>query len=211
VSGDIDLRPITCATADGQTLHGDIASPDSPLAADAIAHPHPLMGGDRHNPVIDTLSRTLIRARVAVVRLDFRGVGRSTGLHDRGVAERYDMLAALDAVVEAAPDTTLFALGYSFGGDVALSVDHPDLAGWVAVAPPLRALADPAPAGHDERPTTIISPAHDQFCAPEIARRATSAWTRTTVVSIPSADHFLAGRLGALAGLVLEAITPDGR
>jgi alpha/beta superfamily hydrolase len=211
MSGDIrPPRPIEVQTSDGCTLHGDLAVPAEPLGAVSVLHPHPRMGGDRHNAVVDALFRALPRAGFAVLRLDFRGVGRSTGAYDGGVGERLDGRAALDALAHEASGLPLWSAGYSFGGDVALSIDHEELAGWVAVAPPLAVLADEPPAARAGRPTVLVVPAHDQFGPPDAARRATEGWHDTTVVEVPMADHFLAGRLDTTVGLVLGALTSSG-
>lgn len=204
--GDIDNQPFTVTTSDGETLHGDLTVPTSPVGAAAVAHPHPLMGGDRHNPVVEALVRSLASAGLVVARFDFRGVGRSTGVHDRGRAERLDMAAALHEVRAMSPNGPMLAVGYSFGADVALSVDQPDVAARIAVAPPLSNLSDPCPAAIEAAPTTILSPAHDQFCPPDLARERTAGWASSTVIEVPGADHFLAGRLGVLADQVLEAL-----
>ena len=208
MADDIDISPVELATGDGLTLHGDIATLTNTRAAAIVCHPHPQMGGDRHNPVVDTLFETLPRHGIATLRFDFRGVGRSTGIYGEGIGERQDADAALAWLAAHHPDLPLWSMGYSFGGDVALSVDHPDLAGWVAVAPPLRVLADDLPAATAGRPATLVVPAHDQFSPPERARAATADWADTDVVEVPMGDHFLAGCLATVADLVAAAIGP---
>ena len=44
-----------------------------------ISHPHPLMGGEMGNPVVEILSETLNACGISTLRFNFRGVGRSTG------------------------------------------------------------------------------------------------------------------------------------
>ena len=206
----IEQREIRTTTADGCVLHGDLAIPHAPVAAASILHPHPRMGGDRHNSVVDALFRALPTHGVAALRIDFRGVGRSTGTYDGGVGEREDAGAALRALADELPSVPLWSIGYSFGGDVALSVDHQGLAGWIAVAAPLAVVADSPPSATAGRPTTLVVPAHDQFNPVDQARAATVAWADTRVVDIPMADHFLAGRLDAMVEAVIAALRPDG-
>ncbi|MDZ7677180.1 MAG: alpha/beta hydrolase [Acidimicrobiales bacterium] len=208
MSDDIDIGPIEIVTDDGLTLHGDLVVPPGTGAVAVVCHPHPRMGGDRHNTVVDAVFRGLAVTGVAVVRFDFRGVGRSEGTFGSGVDERLDASAALGTAAALAPGTPLWSIGYSFGGDVALSSDHPDLTGWVAIAAPLSVIADDPAAATDDRPTTLVVPAHDQFRPPAAARDASAGWGATTVVEIDMADHFLTGRLAAAVDAVVEAVTP---
>ncbi|MFP3906974.1 MAG: alpha/beta hydrolase [Acidimicrobiales bacterium] len=211
MSDDIDTRPIELVTDDGVTLGGDLAVPADVTAAAVVCHPHPQMGGDRHNAVVDAIFRGLAAAGVAVVRFDFRGVGRSQGTYGSGVGERLDTSAALGAAAGLAPGAPLWSIGYSFGGDVALSTDHPNLTGWVAIAAPLSVIAEEPPAATDHRPTTLVVPVHDQYRPPAAASDATAEWSATAVVEIDMADHFLAGRLSAVVDAVVQVVTPDGR
>jgi uncharacterized protein len=197
---------LTLTTGDGNTLDAEVITVPGALGAAVVCHPHPQMGGDRHNPVVDALFRALPRHEITTLRFDFRGVGRSTGAYADGIGERQDAEAALTWLAEHHPGMPLWSVGYSFGGDVALSVDHPALAGWVAVAPPLRVLADDPPASTSGRPTTLVVPAHDQFSPPERTRAETAAWHDTSIVEVPMGDHFLAGRLDTVADLVLAAL-----
>lgn len=208
MADDIVERPVHLPTSDGLTIHGELAVPSPINAAAIICHPHPQMGGDRRNPLVNSLFRALPAAGVAALRFDFRGVGRSEGTFGGGIDERHDAVGALELVAGEVPDVPLWGVGYSFGADVALSVDHPRLAGWVAVAPPLRVLASPAPAAAAGRATTLVVPAHDQFCPPERAQAETSDWSDTTIVEVSMGDHFLAGRMQVVSDLVIEALTP---
>jgi uncharacterized protein len=202
-------RSLTLTTSDGNTLDAEVIEVADAVGAAVICHPHPRMGGDRHNPVVDALFRALPRSRITTLRFDFRGVGRSTGSYGEGIGERHDATAGLSWFAEHRSGLPLWSMGYSFGGDVAISVDHPDLAGWVAVAPPLRVLVDDPPASTRGRPTTLVVPAHDQFCPPQRARTDTADWGDTDVVEVPMGDHFLAGRLEVTARMVVEALGLD--
>ena len=190
------VRPITLTTADGCSLEGDLAMPtDAVRGCAVVCHPHPLYGGDRHNPVVDARVRALSAVGVAALRFDFRGVGRSTGRHGLGVDERLDVLAALDAldVAEFPASIPRFLLGYSFGAAVALGVLDARVRAWVGVAAPL-AMVDAA-AGADGRPRLLLVPEYDQYCDPDKARVTTDGWAQTTIEVVPQADHFLGGRV----------------
>ncbi|ALS60126.1 alpha/beta hydrolase [Pandoraea norimbergensis] len=82
-----------------------------------VAHPHPLFGGTLDNKVAQTLARAFVQLGYAVVRPNFRGVGKSEGEHDKGIGERDDLLAVIDWMRQQPGwDTPPLALaGFSFG------------------------------------------------------------------------------------------------
>jgi uncharacterized protein len=197
----VPAETVTLETLDGLTLVAELAVPRSPWAAAVVTHPHPLYGGDMHNPVVEALFRALHDAGVAAVRFDFRGTGSSEGRHDGGELERLDVVAALDVAAPFAFDGPLVVCGYSFGAAVALDVTDPRVAGWAAVAPPL-GRAGRSLAGPDHRPKLVLVPEHDQFTPPPAMRLATETWRSTTIEVLSMADHFLAGRTRAAADAV---------
>jgi alpha/beta superfamily hydrolase len=194
-------------TADGVSIElaWSIATPAR--AAGVVTHPHPLMGGVMHNPVPAGVARGLAGAGVTAVRLGFRGSGGSGGEHGGGEPERADVEAAIDALAEVADGVPLVGVGYSFGADVLLALDDARLAGVVAIAPPLRFLpAALLAAPRDERPTLVLSPAHDQFCDPDQAAVTVEGWPSTTVEPIAGCDHFLAGGVQRVVDRVLAFV-----
>src|SRR5882724_4007744 len=68
-----------------------------------VLHPHPLGGGTMHNKVAYRAASALNEAGLVTLRINFRGVGQSTGTHDEGIGEREDVLAALDYISEEYP------------------------------------------------------------------------------------------------------------
>ncbi len=199
------IESVTLHTADGVALDGDQhLVPGAHLAA-VLCHPHPLYGGDRRSNVVEALFTALPAAGISVVRFDFRGAGRSEGTHDGKGLERLDVIAALDHLADCAPGAALVLCGYSFGAMVCSTVDDPRPAASVLIACP--ALPQ-ATCGHDARPKLVLVPQHDQFCTPDQARPQVAGWLSTTVVEIPSADHFLGGRTGKVA-LEVEAWLAD--
>ena len=83
----MSIETVTLTTIDGVDIAADIApaAVEVPVrGAVVLAHPHPLHGGDRHNPIIDRLFRTLPSIGLHTLRLDFRGGGESGGVrHQR--------------------------------------------------------------------------------------------------------------------------------
>ena len=147
------------------------------------------MGGDRFNHVIDAIYRALPPVGVSTARFD---VSSSDPLQAQA-----DTLTVISAI--AAPNVVL--VGYSFGADVILSINDARVAGWFAVAPPLR-LGDFAAVGTDARPKHLLVPERDQFSPPPRVRELTAGWANTTVESLADADHFLNGQATAVADRV---------
>lgn len=92
-----------------------------------VLHPHPLYGGTMHNPVVFHCARALHEAGFETLRINFRGVGESTGTHDRGVGEVDDAREALDFLLAQQPEAReVIVAGFSFGSAVALRLGCSD-------------------------------------------------------------------------------------
>ena len=186
---------------------GDV--PEGAIAAVVLAHPHPLYGGSMRGGAPAFLFDALPRDGIAALRFNFRGVEGSTGSHDRGVAERLDLVAAIDALASRASSIPLAVCGWSFGGDVSLCVDDERVAGWIPIAPPLAVVPveEMAAVAHDSRPKLLLVPQHDQYSSPERTRDVTKAWTATEVEVLSMTDHFLGGALADVADAVRSFVT----
>src|SRR5438132_7653022 len=87
-----------------------------------VLHPHPLGGGTMHNKVLFRAAAALNDAGLIALRINFRGVGQSTGTHDEGYGERDDARAGLDYLAENYPHQEITLCGFSFGARVGLEV-----------------------------------------------------------------------------------------
>lgn len=170
------------------------APPDAPVAV-LVLHPHPDMGGDRFNPVVDGVFRSAVGRGWAAARFDF-----STS--DLSVATR----EAESALGPLPAELPVVVVGYSFGAVIAARLDDPRVEAWALVAPPFgpRFPVADLPAGADNRPKLLLAPAHDQFCPPDAAVAATADWVTTTVEPVASADHLLSGFVDQVANRVLD-------
>jgi hypothetical protein len=206
----MQFSTLTIRTPDGLALRGDLAVPDACVGAAVVCHPHPLYGGNRHNPVVTALVQAFHGCGLATVHFDFRGVGESEGTHGEGVAERLDAQAALDVAAEHAGGGALVMSGYSFGSMVALDVVDPRITAWVAVAPPLGMMPNVPASSTDPRPKQLLVPEHDQYSAPDATRGRSSDWVATELAVIPMADHFLAGRTAVVGELTAAFVSGLG-
>src|SRR5207253_6659806 len=91
-----------------------------------VLHPHPLGGGTMHNKVVFRAAAALNDAGLLVLRINFRGVGQSTGTHDEGYGERDDVRAGLDYLTTNYPDQPITVCGFSFGARAGLEVGIED-------------------------------------------------------------------------------------
>ena len=91
-----------------------------------VLHPHPLFGGTMHNKVVFRAASALNDAGLIVLRINFRGVGQSTGEHDEGRGEREDVRASLAYLAENYPSQQITLCGFSFGARVGLDVGMTD-------------------------------------------------------------------------------------
>lgn len=180
-------------TADGQRLAADLATPadgpaDGASGGVVVCHPHPQYGGDRFNPVVDAVFRHLPTIGFTTLRFDFQSE------FDGGVGERFDVIAALDALADRT-DGPLRVVGYSFGAAVALATVDERITGVVAIAPPLAMFAVDPPSV----PVLVLTPQHDQFTPPAAAADATAGWPDVELRTVESVDHFLVGRASHVA------------
>ena len=113
--------------------------PGAARAACVFAHPHPQFGGTMHTKAVYQGAKGLARIGCAVLRFNFRGVGRSEGTFDQGEGEKEDFRAALDYMAARYPGVPLWAAGFSFGAWVALEVgaDDPRVSVLIGIAPPV--------------------------------------------------------------------------
>jgi uncharacterized protein len=109
-----------------------------PRAAVVFAHPLPTHGGTMHTKVVYQGAKGLVRAGCAVLRFNFRGVGRSEGSFTGGEGEKADFRAALDYMTAKYRGRPLWAAGFSFGAYVALDVGATDdrVSLLIGIAPP---------------------------------------------------------------------------
>ena len=162
--------------------------PDGAAAIAVLLHPHPDMGGNRFNHVVESLYRGLPAAGIGALRFDF-----SSSDMDVAVAEAR-------AAIDAAPTGRLVLVGYSFGTMVASRIVDERVVGWFLVAPPIDQV-DPA-IGDDPRPKALATPEHD-FSPPAHVADVTAGWTATERHVVPGTDHFLAG---AMPGVVDQVV-----
>ncbi|HEX9543687.1 MAG TPA: alpha/beta fold hydrolase [Pyrinomonadaceae bacterium] len=108
-------------------LEAIVKQPRTPAKGIALVlHPHPLGGGTMHNKVVFRAASALNDAGLTALRINFRGVGQSTGEHDEGRGELEDVRAVLSYLAQEFPDQPITLCGFSFGARVGLEVGMSD-------------------------------------------------------------------------------------
>ena len=186
-----------------------------PRAAALVLHPHPLHGGTMHNKVVFRAARALNEAGAVALRLNFRGVGASTGTHDHARGEQEDARAGLNYLTEHYPRLPLLLAGFSFGARVGLEVGVTDarVAALVGIGTPVNM----PERGYDfsflracRKPLLLVHGEHDEFGDVATLRALAAelpAETRVQVVVIPGAGHFFDQQLDELVRAIREWTT----
>jgi uncharacterized protein len=170
-----------------------------------VLHPHPLYGGTMHNKVVFQTAKALEDAGFETLRVNFRGVGASTGVHDHGRGEVEDARAALDYLLAHQPRAReVVAAGFSFGAAVAIRCGCGDarVHRIVAIGTPAASIDAPFFA-HCQVPIAFIHGERDQL-AP--LRKLVGLVGVDRVQVIPGADHFFEDALVELRSQVLVAV-----
>lgn len=110
---------------------------NAPIAL--ILHPHPQFGGTMNNQITYQLFYMFAKRGFAVLRFNFRGVGRSQGEYDQGIGELSDAASALDYLQALNPNSKhCWVAGFSFGAWIGMQLlmRRPEITGFVSVAPP---------------------------------------------------------------------------
>ena len=158
-----------------------------------LLHPHPQFGGNRFHPFVEGLFRRLPEIAVSAIRFDFSSAELSTAGEEA--------VAAMDEGAARWPQLPVILAGYSFGAGIASSIGDERIAGWYLLAPPSEMLSA-SNIGNDPRPKAIVVPEHDQFSAPATVAQVVAGWEKTTITTVPNADHFL----GAVQPIVDSAL-----
>jgi len=196
--------PQTVPVTSHLSLQAALAMPSGARAGVVVCHPHPLYGGDMDNPVVMAVARACVRAGLATLRFNFRGVGDSGGSWDEGLGEQDDVRAALTHLRLLLPgDARLALAGYSFGSMMAAAIagEGRPLGGLALVAPPLGmrplgSMSGPAVDG----PLLIVAGSADQYCPPDALAALGQTLPKATVTVLDGVNHFFFGGLDRLAG-----------
>ena len=177
----------------------------TPRGIALVAHPHPLYGGTADNKVAQTLARAFVALGYAAVRMNFRGVGKSEGVHDNGLGETDDMETLLTHMQQQYPNLPLALCGFSFGTFVQAQLQQRLIKQGRAAE---RLVLVGSAAGKWAMPTvpsnTILIHGEQDDTIP---LSDVLNWARPQdlpVIVIPGADHFFHRKLQHIKNFVVE-------
>jgi alpha/beta superfamily hydrolase len=184
---------------------------NAPIAL--LLHPHPQHGGTMNNKVVYTLFHAFLHCGFSALRFNFRGVGRSQGHFDRGEGELADAASALDWLQAAHPNARACWIGgFSFGAWIGMQLlmRRPDIASFVAVAPPANmfdfSFLAPCPSSG-----LILQGDQDQIVPLEAMQKLVAKLKHQRDITIDyrivkGADHFFQNRLEELGQIVEDYV-----
>ena len=120
---------------EGRYYHS--STPNAPLAL--LLHPSPEHGGTMNNKITYSMFQMMKQRGFSVLRFNFRGVGKSQGVFDRGEGELSDAASALDWMQDLNPNAPyVWVGGFSFGAWIGMQLlmRRPEIEGFISVAPP---------------------------------------------------------------------------
>lgn len=171
-----------------------------------VLHPHPLGGGTMHNKVVFRAAAALNDAGLITLRVNFRGVGQSTGTHDEGYGEQDDVRVGINYLGENYPGHEITLCGFSFGARVGLEVSIADerVVRLIAIGTPLNKY-DFSFLERCRKPILFVHGEHDEYgdvnrLRELVARLASHAPTELRVVK--GAGHFFDDQLDELKRVI---------
>jgi len=199
------------ATSDGLTLEGAWSAPAAPPAGVVVlCHPDPRQRGTMAAPLIKSLAASMSEAGLAVLRFNFRGVGRSEGAVGDGAAEVADVAAAVAVATASHPLLPIGIAGWSFGAVVALrwqAQTGSDLP-YAGIAPPVwlpdeRGRLLPEPAELESADRLFVIGDRDQFTSVDDLRAYANSIGAVLKV-LAGSDHFFFFREGVVGKALVE-------
>ena len=145
----------------------------------------------------------------AVLRFNFRGVGRSQGFWDGGPGELADAASALDWLQIVKPDSkTCWIVGVSFGTWIAMQLlmRRPEIDGFICVAPPANlydfSFLAPCPSSglmaNGEKDRVVPSASVAELAAKTKVQKG----VKIEHAIVPEANHFFQDRIEDLMKVV---------
>ena len=178
-----------------------------------VLHPNPLQGGTMNNRVTVALYNAFVESGFSAIRFNFRGVGKSEGVHDKGEGELTDTAAVLDWIQSINQgQRKLWVAGFSFGALIGMQLlmRRPEISGFVSVCPPANlydfSFLAPCPVSG-----MIINGANDIICPLENVDKLVEKLNSQRGISIdyrviPDCDHSFKDHMETIKDCIKEYV-----
>jgi len=193
---------VKLTTEDGLNLVAELATPidREPVATLIMLHPLPTAGGFMDSHIYRKAANRLpALADLAILRFNTRGTesphGKSEGVFDGGVAEKYDVAAALSFAKDRGLPN-IWLVGWSFGTELALKYGPDlDVLGAVLLSPPLHRTTNEELLRWNKQTKKLVAliPEHDDYLKPEQAKERFSIVNNISLIAIEDAKHLWVG------------------
>lgn len=164
-----------------------------------------------HNKVVFRAAAALNDAGLAALRINFRGVGQSTGEHDEGRGELEDVRAGLQYLATTFPGQATTLCGFSFGSRVGLEVGIADdrVVNLISIGTPVDKY-DFSFLEVCNKPILFVHGDQDEFGGvprlQELVAAIQSHNARVELHVIKGSDHFFEGHLDELKQVITDWI-----
>ena len=195
--------PISFLTSDGLRLIGEVATPtngDNSLGLLCL-HPLPTHGGMMDSHIYKKAANRLpAMAGITVIRFNTRGTsseqGKSEGEFGGGIAEKEDVIAAINYCFDELGLKRLWVSGWSFGTDLALKYARDArVQGLILLSPPLR-FSEPSDLefwANDKREIVALVPEFDDYLQPAAARKRFASIPQIQIIEVKDGKHLWVG------------------
>lgn len=171
-----------------------------------LCSPHPLYGGNMHYEVIVTVAEELFNMGHAVLRFNYRGVGKSEGDYSGGRGEAEDTCRAADFLKRETDSDRIMVCAYSFGAWVTMlcrqgrDEGRDDLSPLILISPPNAMMDfDFSPAGAE---IFVFAGTRDDYCDINLVSKQLPA----KITPINGADHFYGYGLDELIRQICKVV-----
>jgi alpha/beta superfamily hydrolase len=193
-------------------LEEPVRAPGQALrAAVVFGHPHPLHGGTMHTKAVYRGSKALASLGCAVLRFNFRGVGRSAGSFDNGVGEIEDFRAGLDFLAARYPEADLWTAGFSFGAFVSLNAGARDdrVSTLIGIAPALD-MYDFTAVKASVKPKYFVQGERDELCPlPHMQAFFDELLPPKQLAVVPGANHLFNGQVEEIGAALVRLLRTE--
>lgn len=188
----------------------------APLAI--VLHPNPVQGGTMNNRVTVSLYNAFVENGFSTIRFNFRGVGKSEGMFDKGEGEFNDTALVLDWIQSINKGhREIWIAGFSFGALIGMQLlmRRPEISGFVSVCPPANiddfSFLAPCPVSG-----MIINGEKDVICPIEDVNKLVDKLNSQKGISIdyrviPNCDHSFSGQLDVIKQCVTDYVNSTNR